>query len=104
MAWVIYKVKSVFNMCAMDAKVTPSRISSDAPGKRGVKRWRFFEYVQELKEELAKVNWTTKEEIQLSTKVVVGSTFIFGLGIYLMDLVIKGCLDSVALFVRLIFG
>jgi preprotein translocase subunit SecE len=61
-------------------------------------------FVQELKEELKKVTWTTKEELKLSTKVVIGSIFVFGLGIYLFDLMIKGALDCIALVVHFIFG
>jgi preprotein translocase subunit SecE len=88
----------------MDAKLNQPRISSEASAQQAVKRKGFFAYVQELKEELRKVSWTTKEELKLSTKVVISSIFLFGLGIYLIDLVIKGCLDSIALLARLIFG
>lgn len=61
-------------------------------------------YVRELKEELKKVTWTTREELILCTKVVVGSTFIFGIGIYVVDFAIKGALQSISGIVHLIFG
>lgn len=61
-------------------------------------------YIRELKEELKKVTWTTKDELIFCTKVVVGSTFVFGIGIYLIDLVIKGVLNGFGSLVRLIFG
>lgn len=61
-------------------------------------------YFRELKEELKKVTWTTKDELIFCTKIVVGSTFIFGLGIYFIDLGIKTVLNGVGLVVRLIFG
>ena len=51
-------------------------------------------YVKELKEELKRVSWTTKEELITSTKIVVGTTFAFGLGIYLVDLMIQGSLNG----------
>jgi preprotein translocase subunit SecE len=91
-------------MCAMDAKLNQSRLSSDAPIHQASKKKPAFSFVQELKEELKKVSWTTKNELKLSTQVVVGATFLFGLGIYLFDLVIKGALDFIALFVHFIFG
>ena len=91
-------------MCAMDAKLNQPRLSTDAPVQQASKKKRAFNYVQELKEELKKVSWTTKEELKLSTKVVIGATFLFGIGIYLFDLVIKGALDLVALVVHFIFG
>jgi preprotein translocase subunit SecE len=88
----------------MDAKLNQTRLSTDAPISQASKKKRAFSYIQELKEELKKVSWTTKEELKLSTKVVIGAIFLFGIGIYLFDLVIKGCLDFVALAVHLIFG
>ncbi len=91
-------------MCAMDAKLNQPRVSTDAPIPQASKRKRLFTYIQELKDELKKVSWTTKEELMLSTKVVVGATFLFGIGIYLFDLVIKGGLDLIALVVHFIFG
>jgi preprotein translocase subunit SecE len=61
-------------------------------------------FVHELKEELKKVSWTTKTELQFFTKVVVGSTFALGIGIYLMDLIVKGILDGIAKIAYFIFG
>lgn len=61
-------------------------------------------YIRELKEELKKVTWTTKEELITFTKIVVGSTFFLGMGIYAVDLSIKGVLNSFAGLVHLIFG
>ena len=91
-------------MCAMDAKLNQTRFPSDAAAQQASKKKPAFSFIQELKEELKKVSWTTKDELKLSTKLVVGATFFFGLGIYLFDLVIKGALDFVALVVHFIFG
>ena len=51
-------------------------------------------YIRELKEELKKVSWTSKDELFLSTKIVVGSTFVFGFGVYLVDLIVQGSLNG----------
>lgn len=67
------------------------------------KRFRLG-YIQELKSEFRKITWTSKDELILSTKLVVGSIFAFGLGTYIADLTIKGLLNSVAAFVHFIFG
>ncbi|MBS0604451.1 MAG: preprotein translocase subunit SecE [Verrucomicrobia bacterium] len=89
----------------MDAKLNQPRLSSDAPAQQASKKKKpAFSFIQELKDELKKVSWTTKDELKLSTKVVIGATFLFGLGIYLFDLVIKGALDFIALVVHFIFG
>jgi preprotein translocase subunit SecE len=61
-------------------------------------------YITELKEELGKVTWTTKDELITFTKIVVGSTFALGLGIYGIDLLIKGVLKGFGALVHLIFG
>lgn len=63
-----------------------------------------FGFIRELKEELKKVSWTTKEELFFFTKIVVGATFILGFGIYIVDLCIKGFLDIIAAAARWIFG
>ncbi len=51
-----------------------------------------FTFISELKEELKKVSWTTKAELISATKIVIISVFCFGIGIYIVDLVIKGIL------------
>jgi preprotein translocase subunit SecE len=88
----------------MDVKLNQTQPSSDVPAQQASKKRSVFRFVRELREELRKVSWTTQEELKLSTKVVVGAIFFFGLGIYLVDLVVKGCLDFIALVVHLIFG
>lgn len=88
----------------MDAKLNQTRFPSDAASQQVSKKKPLFSFIQELKDELRKVSWTTKDELKLSTKLVVGATFFLGLGIYLFDLVIKGALDFVAFVVHFIFG
>ncbi len=88
----------------MDAKLNQTRLSSDAPARAVSKKKSGLKFFQELKEELKKVSWTTKDELQFSTKVVIGSIFLFGLGIYLVDLMIKGVLDVIAVVVHFLFG
>ncbi len=67
-------------------------------------RKSLFTYIQELKDELKKVSWTSLEELRFSTKMVVLATIFFGLGIYLVDFVIKGSLDSIRAILHFIFG
>jgi len=37
---------------------------------------------------------TSREELLTYTKIVVGATFVFGMTIYLLDLLIQGTLGS----------
>ncbi len=91
-------------MCAMDARINHSRTNAEMNAHAAQKRKRTFAVIQDLKEELKKVSWTTRDELKFSTKMVVGTTFFLGMGIYFIDLVIKGCLDLVTLVVHFIFG
>jgi len=63
-----------------------------------------FSYIQDLKDELRKVSWTSQDELSFSTKMVVLATVFFGLGIYLVDFLIKNGLEFVKIIVRFIFG
>ncbi len=91
-------------MCAMDVKLNHNRVNSDVNLQQNSKKKRTFTFIRDLKEELRKVSWTTQDELKFSTKMVVGTTFFLGLGIYLVDLVIKSSLDLVTLVVHFIFG
>lgn len=61
-------------------------------------------FFREVQQELKKVTWTSKEELKMCTKVVIGSTFTFGLGIYVVDLIIRGALNGIGQIARLIGG
>lgn len=61
-------------------------------------------YIQELKEELKKVSWTSREELRFATKMVVLTTLLFGVGIYLVDFLIKGSLEMIKAVIHFIFG
>ncbi len=70
-----------------------------AKAKKGKKRGNFF---REMKEEMKRVSWTSKEDLMTFGKVVVGAIFALGLGIYLVDLFIRLVLDGIGNLVRLI--
>jgi preprotein translocase subunit SecE len=76
----------------------------DISAKPMVNRPKAATVVREFRDELKKVSWTTKEELKLFTKIVVGATFILGLGIYVVDLMIKGGLQLIGRIVHFIFG
>ena len=41
-------------------------------------------YFRQVQQEFKKISWTSKEELILSTKIVIISTFMFGLGSILL--------------------
>jgi preprotein translocase subunit SecE len=61
-------------------------------------------FVRKLKEELRKVSWTSKEELIVLTKIVVGASFVLGLGVYGVDLFIKEVLVGLGVLIHWIFG
>ena len=61
-------------------------------------------FLSELKVEFNRITWTPKNELFQCTKVVVLFVFVFGFGIYLTDLFIKGGLNWLNFLVHRIFG
>jgi preprotein translocase subunit SecE len=66
--------------------------------------WKPKEFIEEIKDELSKITWTSPEELKAYTQIVVGATFAFGMGIYILDLLIQGVLNGLASAVHLIAG
>ena len=63
-----------------------------------------FEHLAEVKAEFKKITWTPKDELITYTKMVVACTFVFGLLIYFVDIIIQNGLSLIGFFVRIIFG
>lgn len=61
-------------------------------------------YFREVLNELKRVSWTSKDELILCTKAVIIATFLFGFGIYIVDLGIRGVLELASVLVRAVFG
>lgn len=65
---------------------------------------RVQNFVSDVKSEVQKITWTSREELITYTQIVVGATFIFGMAIYLLDLIIQGTLASLNVLLHLITG
>jgi preprotein translocase subunit SecE len=83
----------------MDVK--KSRLDGAARTMNGKKA---IEFVGDVKQELKKVDWTSKEELKVYTKIVLASTFLFGMLVYIIDLVVQGALGGINFLVRAIVG
>jgi len=68
-----------------------------AKKKKAKTKTHFF---QDMKEEMKKVSWTTKEELAVCTRIVIGAIFALGLGIYVVDLSIRFILQSIGSLVH----
>lgn len=60
--------------------------------------------LKEVQSELKKVKWTSKEELKGFTKIVIGSTLFFGIGIYFIDSSIQGVLHTISELVKRMIG
>jgi preprotein translocase subunit SecE len=80
------------------------KIQQKAMQEKKLNKIRIRDFVEEVKAEVQRVTWTTREELQVYTKIVVASTLFFGLGIYFTDLIIQGVLNGFSSFVQLIGG
>lgn len=81
---------------------TPAHASPTKENTAGA--FKLFEFIGDVKEEFHRISWTSPDELRLHTKMVVGATFICGMGIYLVDLCIQSTLHLVSILFHFIFG
>lgn len=65
---------------------------------------RVGEFIGEVKEEVWRITWPSVDELRTYTQIVVGMTFILGIGIYCADLIIQTVLNSISVILRWIAG
>jgi preprotein translocase subunit SecE len=82
----------------MDVKKGRSTASAKAEGQKIVT------FVGDVKQELKRVDWTSKSELKSYTKIVLVSTLIFGMFVYFADLIVQGLLGGFNFLVNLVFG
>lgn len=61
-------------------------------------------FIADIKSEVHKVTWTSRDELSTYTKIVVCATLLFGISIYLLDLMIQGFLSGLSVLLHLIGG
>lgn len=71
---------------------------------RPVKNHRIRDFLADVKTELSKISWTSPEELKTYTKIVIGTTFCFGMGVYITDLTIQFLLGTLESVIRMIGG
>lgn len=68
------------------------------------KKFKLRDWIEQIKQEIQAVEWTSPEELRVYTQIVVGATFFFGMGVYLVDLSIHGFLHLLTWISRLLVG
>jgi len=61
-------------------------------------------FLGEVKQEIQRITWTSKEELRVYTKIVVGATFVLGIGIYAVDLLLRSTFDALSIIIHWIAG
>lgn len=87
----------------MEVKKT-QHVSEASPKEVPISNKKALGFLDDIKAEFRKITWTTKDELLAYAKIVVGATFVFGMGIYFMDVMIQSFLATLSYFVRLIAG
>ncbi len=90
-------------MSVVNVKAKYTKDSLQAHQKKLAKK-KAKSALAEVRDELKKVTWPIKAELKFCTQVVIGATFIFGIGIYVVDLMVKGLLDGIQMLSKMIFG
>jgi preprotein translocase subunit SecE len=63
-----------------------------------------FDFIGDIKDEFSKITWTSPDELRTYTKIVVGATFLLGMGIYGVDFCIQLALNTLSYIFHFIFG
>ena len=71
---------------------------------RAVTTKQLREFVADIKSEIQKITWTSRDELIAYTKIVIGATFIFGMAIYFSDLIIQSVLNVLNFLLNFISG
>ena len=65
---------------------------------------KVYQFLEDVKAEFHKIQWTEGEEVKVYAKVVVCATFFLGMAIYFMDLIIQKVLIGFDVVFKLLFG
>lgn len=79
----------------------PTQVTESAV-KNATSKKNITEFVDDVKGEIFKIQWTSREELITYAKIVVVSTLTFGLAIYFMDLMIQGTLNALNQLLQLV--
>ena len=90
----------------MEVKKTQQlpKVANATTSETVVKTGQWKDFLGDIKDEFKKISWTSPEELRAYTKIVVAGTFIFGMGIYFMDIIIQTFLSGLNFLMRLIGG
>lgn len=64
------------------------------------RRWykRFFSFLREVRAELKKVTWPSKNEVYSTTLIVIFATIFFGFYLFFMDIIFSWVVGQIESF------
>lgn len=78
------------------------KIEEEQPKKNFFRKT--VDFFGSLKQEFKQISWTNRKELKNYTKIILFSTFVVGLLVYIVDIGIQKILGVVHLIVQRIFG
>ncbi len=76
----------------------------EAKKKEAAKGREIVNFAAEVKQELKRVDWTSKEELISYARIVVSCIFLFGFSIYCIDLLLRSGLGAINFLVKWMIG
>ena len=77
-------------------------VSHRVAGLSNIKKKSKRRFIRDMKEEMKRVSWSSREDLVVCAKIVIGAIFVLGLGIYVIDLLIRFVLQVISKLTYLI--
>lgn len=81
------------------SKVFDKKMEGKKARSRAADGKKVVEFVGDVKKELKRIEWTSRDELRSYTKIVLAGIFLFGMFIYFVDLGIQGILNAIRFLV-----
>ncbi|MCB1180426.1 MAG: preprotein translocase subunit SecE [Chlamydiia bacterium] len=65
---------------------------------------KLVSFIGDVRRELRKIEWTTRDELKVFTKIVLVSIFLFGIFVYVIDVFMRTFLGGLEVFLKIIGG
>lgn len=87
-----------------EAKTMDIKKNQIASTESSLSSHKVKDFVSDIKSEIYKVHWTSREELLAYTKIVIIATLTFGMAIYFVDMIIQTVLNGLSFLIQAIIG
>ncbi|MDB6080829.1 MAG: secE [Chlamydiia bacterium] len=84
--------------------ISQKREVTSSPTMKAPSAKKAAQFLENVKSEFFKIQWTEDQDVKVYAKIVLISTFLLGMGIYLADVLIQKALFVVDVLFKLLFG